>query len=174
MGTELCGLRRIPPALLAAAVLLGVCSGCGVSGDQIISATASIPTATLQAGELGQVYVGGVLRRNGVTMPLVDVRIEDGQPVAEVLLGYSGGPKDNGLYTLHLGESVTAQGSVITLVSLIRYPNLKPSLSCSVECEVGRKRRGRMAACIQKEWTTTILFVRVRLHMAAIRSPVIN
>jgi len=107
--------------LLAVAVLLGTGSGCDVSGDQIISATSSISPATLQSGELVQVFVGGVLRRAGVIMPVGAVCMDHGEPIAEVMVDSTSGPTGNGIIKMHLGDTITAPGAVtITLVSFDR------------------------------------------------------
>jgi len=111
-------IRKTLVAGLTIVLLGGANVGCGMSDTPIYSATASIPAETLQQGTVLHCFVGGVMRYSSAIMGLLAVKTENGQPVAELALAYDGGPNGNGIYTLHLGETVTVPGTgTITLVS---------------------------------------------------------
>jgi len=75
----------------------------------------------LQSGELVQVFVGGVLRRAGIIMPVGAVYMDHGEPIAEVMVDSTSGPAGNGVIKMHLGDTINALGTVnITLISFDR------------------------------------------------------
>jgi len=105
-------------ALIAVGCLVGV-EGCAAFRPHPYEATASLPPDELAKGRLVTVDVGGQLVEGGVrSMPVSGVgRDASGQPYIDVGLAPSapGGAPVN--YLLHLGETITVDGTKVTLVS---------------------------------------------------------